>query len=273
MFGECLGKGIENHIFQLPRLSQSRFGDLIESGITRIQDIPPDFSLTENQKRVRNCVVSGQVFIGENLKRSLESISFPAYYLDFETVMTAIPLYPDIAPYTQIPTQYSIHKCSTLEAEPEHKEYLSDPSRDCRRELAENLIRDLGEEGSILIYSVFEKVVINSLMALYPDLSGRLTALTERMVDLEAIIRKNFYHPEFHGSTSIKNVLPALVPDMSYSGMPIADGDTAMVTFAYLAMGKYEAGEAEMIKRQLLEYCGLDTLAMVKLHRRLLEFT
>ena len=273
MFGECLGKGIENHIFQLPRLSQSRFGDLTESGITSIEDIPAEFSLTENQKRVRDCVVSGELFIGENLKQSLESISFPAYYLDFETVMTAIPLYPDIAPYTQIPTQYSIHRCSGMDDEPEHSEYIaSDPSRDCRQELAESLIRDLEEEGSILIYSVFEKAVINGLMALCPDLSEKLAALSARMVDLEAIIRKNFYHPDFHGSTSIKKVLPVLVPDMSYEGMPIADGDTAMVTFAYLAMDRYEAAEAEVIKRQLLEYCGLDTLAMVKLHRRLIEY-
>jgi hypothetical protein len=273
MFDECLGKDVKNHIFQLPRLSQSRFGDLVESGITRIEDIPPDFSLTDNQKRVRACVVTGEIFIGENLKQSLESISFPAYYLDFETVMTAIPLYPDIAPYTQIPTQYSIHKCYSLEDDPDPKAYLaSDPTKDCRRELAESLINNLGEEGSILTYSVFERAVINGLMALCPDLSEKLTALSERMVDLEAVIRKNFYHPGFHGSTSIKNVLPVLVSDMSYEGMPIADGDTAMATFAYMAMGRYEAGEAEIIKRQLLEYCGLDTMAMVKLHRRLIEY-
>ncbi|MFC1901139.1 DUF2779 domain-containing protein, partial [Chloroflexota bacterium] len=114
MFKECFGKGVENHIFEIPRLSQSKFGDLVESGISRIEDIPSGFSLTENQNRVRDCVVLGEIFTGDNLKQSLESISFPAYYLDFETVMTAIPLYPDIAPYTQIPTQYSIHRCSGL---------------------------------------------------------------------------------------------------------------------------------------------------------------
>ncbi|MFC2069763.1 DUF2779 domain-containing protein [Chloroflexota bacterium] len=272
LFSDCLGKGIKNHIFDLPRLSKSKFADLAESGITCIEDVPPDFSLTENQARVRDCVISGQPSVGDNLKQALESIIMPAYYLDFESVMTAIPLYSDIAPYTQIPSQYSVHKCSEIGAEPEHREYLADPAKDCRRELAENLIKDLGEEGSIVIYSVFEKTVVNGLMALFPDLSEKLTALSARMVDLEAIIRKNYYHPDFHGSTSIKKTLPVLVPGMSYEDLDIGDGDSAMATFAYLALGKYEDGEAEKIKKDLLKYCQQDTLAMVKLHCRLLEY-
>ena len=187
--------------------------------------------------------------------------------------MTVIPLYPDIAPYTQIPTQYSVHICQDIDSTPEHREYLADPTRDCRKELAGSLIGDLGTEGSIVSYSAFEKSVINSLMRWFPNLSQSLDSLSERIVDLEAIIRKNFYDPDFHGSTSIKTTLPVLVPEMSYDGMEIADGDSAMAAFAYLAMGKYEAGEAEVIKRQLLKYCEQDTLAMVKLHRKLLAIS
>ena len=186
--------------------------------------------------------------------------------------MTAIPLYPDIAPYTQIPTQYSIHRCSDVGLIIEHLEYLADPSKDCRRELAEKLINDLGEDGSIIIYSSFEKAVINSLGRLYPDLLGKLNSLVGRMIDLGAIIGKNYYHPDFHGSTSIKITLPVLVPDMSYDNLEIADGDSAMATFAYLALGKYEGREAEAVKRHLLEYCKQDTLAMVELHQQLAEY-
>jgi len=170
LFRECVGKDIENHIFDIPRLSQSKFDELAELGIVCIEAIPDGFPLTANQYRVRDCVLTKKPFVGDGLKSELRTISWPAYYLDFETVMTAIPLYPDIAPYTQLPTQYSIHKCSNVGLIIEHLEYLADPGRDCRRELAQNLINNLEGEGSIIIYSSFEKAVINSLGILYPDL-------------------------------------------------------------------------------------------------------
>jgi len=273
LFQECLGRGIENHVFDIPRLSQSKFDQLAELGIVCIEAIPDGFPLTENQARVRDCVLSKKPFVGGSLKSELTSISWPACYLDFETVMTAIPLYPDIAPYTQIPTQYSIHKCSDVGLIIDHLEYLADPGKDCRRELAENLINDLGESGDIIIYSNFEKAVSNSLMRLYPDLSEKLNSLVGRMIDLGAIIGKNYYHPDFHGSTSLKVTLPVLVPEMSYDNLEIADGDSAMAAFAYLALGKYkETKEIESVRRNLLEYCKQDTLAMVQLHHRLTEY-
>jgi len=153
-----------------------------------------------------------------------------------------------------------------------HFEYLADPGKDCRRALAEHLIGDLEGEGSILVYSHFEKTIVNCLGRLYPDLLSALQYLIDRMIDLEAIIRKHFYHTDFHGSTSIKRTLPVLVPDMSYDGLEIANGDTALTVFALLALGHYEDGEAEAIKRNLLVYCKQDTLAMVKLHERLAEY-
>lgn len=272
LFAECLGKGIENHILRIPRLSQAKFDSLKELDIVCIEDIPGDFPLTDNQARITDCVITRKPFVGNQLRSSLEAIEWPAYYLDFETMMTAIPLYPDIAPYTQLPTQYSIHKCSDVDTIDDHLEYLADPSKDCRRALAESLIRDLEHSGSIIIYSTFEKTVLNSLASLYPYLSGKLTVLTKRMVDLEAIIRNNYYHPEFQGSTSIKRTLPVLVPGMTYANLEIAEGGSASAAFAYLALGRYDDMEAESVKRNLLDYCEQDTLAMVKLHERLFEF-
>jgi len=272
LFRSCVGEGIENHIFDLPRLSQTRFDQLVEQGIVRIEDIPNGFDLTENQTRVKDCVQRGESYVGEGLRTELEAIEWPAYYLDFETMMTAIPLYPDIAPYTQLPTQYSIHVCSDVGRVIGHCEYLADPARDCRRELAECLLRDLGKQGSIIAYSSFENAVINGLAQPFPDLSDALGALRERIVDLEAIIRRNYYHPDFHGSTSIKATLPALVPGMSYKGMKIGEGDSASAAFAYLAMGTYwKPDEVEAVKRNLLKYCKQDTLAVVKLHEKLTD--
>jgi predicted RecB family nuclease len=273
LFTECLGGNIENHIFDLPRLNQARFMELTDSGIVCIEDIPDEFSLTEKQAIIRNCVKTKKPFVKKTLKRHLHAVSWPAYYLDFETVITAIPLYPDIAPYIQIPTQYHIHECSGPGNVTGCSEYLADPHKDCRKELAKKLIKDIKGKGSIIVYSTFEKSVIRSLSRLYPALSKKLERMAERIIDLEAIIRKKFYHPDFHGSTSIKRTLPVLVPDMSYEDMEIADGESAMAAFAYMALGKIkEAGEIASLKRNLLTYCKQDTLAMVKMHDRLLEF-
>lgn len=272
LFKECLGKGIDNHIFEIPRLSQKKFNQLIELDIVHIDAIPDRFPLTEIQAMVRDCVRTKKPFIGNTLKSELKSISWPAYYLDFETVMTAIPLYPDFAPYTQIPTQFSIHKCSEPGCVIDHFEYLADPTKDCRRELAENLINHLKGKGSIIVYGNFEKNIVTGLSRVYQDLSRGLNSLVDRMIDLEAIIRKNYYHPDFHGSISIKSTLPVLVPDISYDDLEIADGDSAMAAFAFLARGKYDDREAEIMKRNLLEYCKRDSLAMVRLHQQLVEY-
>lgn len=270
LFVECLGKGIENHILEIPRLSQKKFDNLNQLGVVCIEDIPATFELTDNQATVRACVVKQQPWVSSQLKKALHAIIWPVFYLDFETTMTAIPLYPEMAPYTQIPTQYSIHKCSGEGKVVEHKEFLCDPSKDSRRELAENLIKDLERKGSILTYSTFEKTTINKLTHLYPDLSDKLEPLTERIVDLLAIIRQNFYHPDFHGSVSVKVTLPVIVADMSYDDLEIADGDSASAAFAYLALGRYHSkAEIEAVKRNLLDYCSRDTMAMVELHERL----
>lgn len=266
----CIGEGIDNHIFELPRLSQKKFDQLTEMGVNSIDEIPLDFDLTKNQKRVLSGVRTNAPIIEHNFSELVNSVEWPAYYLDFETVMTAIPLYPGVAPYTQIPTQYSIHKCSDFGKIEKHFEYLADPFQDCRRELALNLIENLEGEGSIVSYSGFEKTTIKGLIALFPNLAGELSELIERIVDLEKIIKDGFYHPAFHGKTSIKMTLPALVPGMSYEGLAISGGDNAMAAFAYMAMGTYSDEEAEEIKKDLLEYCGQDTLAMVRLHEKLM---
>ena len=270
LFVDCLGKGIDNHILEIPRLSQKKFNGLKNLGIVCIEDIPSTFELTQNQAIVRDCVVLKEPRVNESLENELDAIAWPVYYLDFETVMTAIPLYPDITPYTQMPTQYSIHKCSDVGKVVAHKEFLSGHKKDDRRRLAETLISDLETAGSIITYSNFEQNTINNLARLYPDLSDKLERTLDRIIDLEAIIRKNFYHPDFHGSISIKRVLPVLVTAMSYDDLEISDGDSASATFAYLALGRWkEESEVESIRDNLKHYCARDTLAMVKLHERL----
>ena len=273
IFKECVGEDIENHVFDLPRLSQKKFSQLVGLNVVRIEDVPNDFKLTPNQTKVNDSVKTGQPIIdNEGLNNALGSISFPTYNLDFETVQTAIPLYSDILPYAQIPTQYSIHICSSPGQIDDHFDYLADPMKDCRRELAEKLLSDCGNKGSIIVYTSFEKTIIMGLSELFSDLASSLESLVTRLVDLNTIISKHLYRMEFHGSSSIKKVLPVLVPDLGYEDMDVSNGQDASATFAYMAKGKYDGEEAEKKIKQLLEYCNLDTLAMVKLHKCLIEY-
>ncbi|NQU87018.1 MAG: DUF2779 domain-containing protein [Mariniphaga sp.] len=268
---DCMAKDIENHILEIPRLSQKKLAGLKELGIVRIEDIPPTFELTSNQARVRNCVVTGEPWSSDELGIALDVIKYPAFYLDFETVQTAIPLYPDIAPYTQIPTQFSIHQCSEPGNIIKHSPYLADPKKDSRKELAISLIKNLPGTSSIIVYTSFERRIINGLAKEFPDLSDELQSLNERLIDLNSIIKRNYYHPMMHGSTSIKKVAPILTPEISYDKLGISDGSSAMAEFAYMAKGKYSDEEIEKKKQQLLEYCWLDTFSLVKLHQNLCE--
>jgi len=268
-FNKCWGE-IENHIFDLPRLSHTKFCQLRDMDIVSIEDIPSDFELAKTQIPVWEAVTKGSPVIDEKgLKEALSQIEYPAYYLDFETVTTALPLYENICPYEKIATQYSIHKYSALGEGEEHLEYLADPSKECRRELAESLIRDCGDEGTIFSYSPYEKTVINGLIGLFPDLADELGELVDRLIDLCKILSSYYYHPLFHGSYSIKKVLPVMVPGLSYEGMEVNNGSDAIAVFARMARGEHTVEECEQITKDLLAYCKLDTLAMVKLHEAL----
>src|SRR5690606_30642348 len=129
-------------------------------------------------------------------------------------------------------TQFSIDYRDDIGASLEHSEFLADASRDCQRELASALIDALAQDGSIFVYSSFEKTQINRLSEAFAELSEPLDAVCQRLVDLKTIISDHIYHPQFRGSYSIKHVLPALVPDLNYANLDIGDGSTAIVRFA-----------------------------------------
>ena len=264
-FEHCIPPVPECTIFDIPRLSEKQLLDLYGKGIVLVKDIPADYPLTDTQTAPVACMRSGETVIGAGLREELAKVRWPAHYLDFETTQTAYPLYDNVHPYEKIATQYSIHTCSRCGEVVGHKEYLADPARDCRRELAEALIRDLDGDGSVLSYSSYEEQVIKGLIARYPDLKEPLTAIIRRIVDL-IDCAKCVNHPEFRGSNSIKVVLPVLVPAMSYEGMPIANGEDAMVTFAWMARDKFSREECAQKREEMLRYCELDTLAMVKIH-------
>jgi hypothetical protein len=269
--GACFSTDKDGHIFELPRLSKSLFTTLYRQKITKIVEIPKSVTLSSAQQRVRQATITQRPIVSKReLVRLLKGVQWPAYYLDFETVKSAIPLFPGVAPHEQVVTQYSLHRCNSPGDVQEHSEYLADPTCDCRRQLAEQLLADLSDCGSIIVYSSFEKTTLANLGRRFPDLSVPLERCIERLFDLEVAFKNYYYHPAFRGRTSIKVTLPALV-DLTYDRLKIAGGDAAVAEYARMVRGDVTEAEAATIRQALLDYCKQDTLAMVLLHERLLQ--
>lgn len=266
----CVGVAISDPIFQLPYLREKKFTELTSMGVTRISAIPSDFRLSESQQRAATAIRTRSPQIdATEIRSALDSLEWPIGYLDFETLMTAVPLYPDVAPHEQLVTQYSLHVEGSPGSEPAHLEYLADHARDCREEVAARLIRDTAECRTIVVYSSFEKTQIRGLASLRPTYATDLAGLEAKLFDLEPVVRKGLVHPDFGGRSSIKVVLPVLAPDLSYTDLEIGDGGSAVAAFAKLAAGKATDEDIQAVRGALLEYCKLDTLAMVRVLRAL----
>jgi hypothetical protein len=268
---QCIGAKIEHTVLELPNLHHKKLARLSAAGIVDLASIPSDLGFNDRQQRAKSSVLSDRLIVEVGLKDALNSIAWPCDYLDFETVATVLPLYSDHGCHDQVLTQFSIHHRDSVDAQPRHSEFLADASIDCQRELADALIAALGERGSVLVYSGFERTRIEALQRAFPDLAPPLQGILARLVDLLPLIADYVCHPEFRGSYSIKQVLPALVPDLSYQELVIRDGDTAITRFARMARGEIPAADISLTRLQLLHYCKLDTLSMVRLHETLLN--
>lgn len=256
----------EYPVTHLPRLAEPTLQSLLAAGHTCILDIPDDFpGLTPVQRECVTAAKAGEPFVNaEGLARSLGSLTWPAYHLDFETIAPALPLWPGTRPYQAVPFQYSIH-VHYPDGSTKHRQYLHVGDGDPRRRLARRLVADLGRRGSILHYTAYERTQIDGLIAAVPELATPLGDIRKRLVDLEPIIRANTRHPRAAGRSSIKYVLPAWCPDLSYKGLSIADGQTASARYLAVLKGRLDVVEAEQVLADLTEYCALDTLAMVRL--------
>ena len=205
----------------------------------------------------------------------LGTLSYPLYFLDFESFQSAIPPYDNTSPYQQIVFQYSLHYIECAGGEMKHREHLGYPSRDPRRSLAEQLCRDIPLDVCTVAYNMsFEKGRIRDLAMLYPDLSVHLMNIHDHIVDLMVPFRqKQYYCRAMQGSYSIKYVLPALFPDdpeLDYHNLEgVHNGGE--VSTAFVKMKYMLPEEADAVRSQLLKYCGLDTLAMVKVWQKLMQ--
>ncbi|HEV7993526.1 MAG TPA: DUF2779 domain-containing protein [Gemmatimonadaceae bacterium] len=206
----------------------------------------------------------------EALAAALGTITYPLAMLDFETVQLAIPVWAGCSPHAQVPVQFSCHVISEPGAEPTHHAWIARGADDPRPRIVEHLLVACRGAATVMAYfSSFEKACLERLAAWVPARERELLEIRDRIVDLLPIVREHVYDPAFGGSFSIKRVLPALVPHMSYAGLTISKGDVAAAELYRVMFERMEESEREYVSDALLEYCRMDTAAMVELHRAL----
>ena len=225
-----------------------------------------DFELNSKEPKINK----------EAIKNILDSLKYPLYFIDYETCQYAIPEYEGTKPYQQIPFQYSLHIIKEEGAPIEHKEFLAEVGdENIIRNFAESMIGDLPEDGSVIVYNKsFEASRNREIGEMYPDLKDEMARINANMVDLMIPFKdRNYYTKEMKGSYSIKYVLPALYPDdpeLDYINLDlIHNGGEA--SHAFLSLKDKPIKEHEEIRQSLLEYCKLDTYAMVKIWEKFKE--
>jgi len=253
----------------LPRFHPRRKEDCEDLGIDDLRNVP-DSLLNDVQRRVRDHTISGSVYFDEQGARgALASYGFPARFLDFETTNQAVPLWTGTRPYQQVPFQFSLHTVGS-DGWLSHTGFLDLTGDDPSRPFAEALIKVCGEEGPIFVYNAaFEKRIIKEVAERFNDLAKPLGELLPRIVDLLPVARNHYYHPSQMGSWSIKAVLPAICPDLSYEDLDgVKDGNAAVQAYREAiscSLSDRESDDFRAIEDNLTEYCRLDTLAMVRL--------
>jgi hypothetical protein len=255
-----------DHLANLPGITAAKLEKLAALEIQRISDIPNSFSLTERQKRARECIKAGKPWFGKGLKEALAGLRYPLYFMDFETLGVALPRYAGMSPYNQIPFQWSVHVQRKPGAELEHHEFLAEDCADPRAEFVKALCPVVGRQGTVVAYNAgFESGCLEKLAKWFPEYRGQITNIQERLWDPLPVIRSHVYHAEFRGSYSLKRVLPALVPDITYEGMEVSEGSEAGLVWEKINGNQLEAEVRNRLRKALLAYCKQDTLAMVRL--------
>ncbi len=267
-------------VFDLYRMSFERACEYYDGGIVTFEDcLRGGIKLTERQStQIKYALDDLPTFVDKaGVKKFLESLWYPLYFLDFETFQTCLPPYDGLKPFQQVPFQYSLHYIAGANEELRHREFLADENCDPRRALAQRLCEDIPSGACVLAYNkAFECTRITELAKTFPDLADKLMHICGNIRDLLDVFQGGFvYDRAMGGSFSIKSVLPAMFPDdpnLNYHNLEdVHNGSEAMD--AYLRLKKSGGEERKKIRENLLKYCKLDTLAMVKLWEKLKELT
>ena len=252
----------------LPRVVKRELKECIAAGASDMRDVP-DHLLNPTQQRVKQHTISGQPFFdAAGARNDLARHTLPAWFIDFETINLALPVWPGTRPFQMIPFQFSVHRLDAQGAL-DHRAFLDLSGNDPSQAFAGALLDACDGAGPVFVYNAaFETARIAELAQRFPALATPLMALNARVVDLLPVARNRYYHPIQQGSWSIKRVLPAIAPDLCYDQLDgVQNGGGAMQAFLEALDGATTPERRRDIERQLLDYCHLDTLAMVRLWR------
>jgi len=263
----------KHHVETFHGLRREKSAQLAAQELTLVDQVPATFALTKIQERQRRSVTEGKLQIEGDLAGALAPIKGRVAYLDFETVGPAIPIWEGFGPWHAHPIQFSCHIASA-DGSLEHVEWLADGPDDSRAILAQELVDTLEDVDVVVAYNMaFEKKCLEMIGAAAPDLAPGIQAITSKLHDLLPVVRDHVYHPDFLGSFSLKAVLPALVPDLSHDSLEVSKGQTASALLhRLLFLGEpQKPAQRKALRKSLLAYCAMDTLALVRLKERLDE--
>jgi hypothetical protein len=255
----------KNSIFDLRGHGIDKLG-YYKRGIIKLEDLNLDELNAKQRMQVESELFGIDIINQEGINDFLGKLHYPMFFLDFETFRSPIPPFAQTRPYEQIPFQFSLHSLERADSELSHYGFLAKEGLDERERLARELVKHIPEDACIVTYNMgFEKGVIRSLAKIFPSYASRLMAIHDSIVDLMIPFqRRDYYTREMRGSYSLKAVLPALVPELTYEGLQISNGGEAEASYSNLHMVE-DSAEVEKIRSALEEYCRLDTLALVKL--------
>lgn len=278
IYKKLKGELPSNSILNLARLNPKLVEQFEDRGVEKIEDVPADIvsTLAPAQQMQIASTKSGEVRIDKPaIAKFMQTIQFPIYFLDYETAADAVPMHDGTKPYQQVTIQYSLHILDAPGKELRHTEFLWTDSSNPMPALIEQLKKDIGPVGSVAVwYKSFECGRHSEMAELYPEHAEFLIDLNNRVVDLiDPFSQQLYVDAKFMGSASIKNVLPVLAPDLSYKELGIQNGGAAQNSYMRAVFGDMPTDEKQQIFDDLLVYCALDTLAMVRIYEVLEEIT
>ena len=267
----CWPTGAEYPITGL-KGGRAKLAEYVINGYEDIRDVPAEDISAKIQQRIHRVTCSGEPEILEGAALELGALPYPRYYLDFETIGPAVPIWPGTRPYAAIPIQWSCHiDDGSGDGTPDsmrHEEFLDLSGEPPMRALAEKMIDCLGDTGPVLMYTTYERTVIEGLSEMFPDLAEPLQRIIDRLYDLHPVVKANYYHPDMLGSWSIKAVTPTINPDMDYSTLEgIKEGTAASDGYLEAINPETDMVRKLELEEQLLRYCKFDTEAMVEIVR------